>query len=207
MTSRKVNFRETAKGLVNIQYYADSRPIRKQTISRPLDPDHITIQVDSAQSTDIMKNNNASPLGEAASEETLVTIPEEWVTIPIEPESKIIGTEQTIHDNGKSTGTTVKATRNTDTDKVIPTVPILAITSILLVVLGALFFAFSARRINAAANYGYEPHPGHYALMVISAVLLAFGIIFAFPCCVPIIERIRPRFRGSAALLPHPMFL
>ena len=141
-----------------------------------------------------MSVGNASSLGEAVSEETLVTIPEEFTAettaiVPIEPESEIIGTEQTIDDNGTSTRTTVQY-------KVIPTVPILAITSILLVVLGALFFAFSARGIIAAANYdGYEPLPGHYVLMVISPVLLTFGIIFAFPCCVPIIERICPRFR------------
>ena len=148
-----------------------------------------------------MSVGNTSPLGKAVSEETLVTIPEEFaaetttIVVPIEPESEIIGTELTIDENGKPT-------RNTVQYKVIPTVPILAIASIAraLVVLGALFLTFSASRINAAANYGYEPHFGNYFLVVISAILLTFGIFFAFPCCVPIIERFRSRFREQFLL-------
>ena len=140
-----------------------------------------------------MSVGNASPLGKVVSEETLVTIPEEFaaetttIVVPIEPESEIIGTELTIDENGKPT-------RNTVQYMVIGRV---------LGVLGALFLAFPASRIIAAANYGYEPHFGNYFLVVISAILLTFGIFFAFPCCVPIIERFRSRFRDVTKGVPR----
>ena len=102
--------------------------------------------------------------------------------VPIEPESEKTGMEQIIDNDGKPTRITVQY-------NAIPTVPIMAIASIILVVLGALFLSFSAGRINTAAKYGYEPHFGNYVLLAISAFLLTFGICFAFPCLAFIVEK------------------
>ena len=137
-----------------------------------------------------MSDGNASPLADCASEESLVTIPDperfvdetKITVVPIEPESEKTGMEQIIDNDGKPKMITVRY-------NAIPTVPIMAIASIVLVVLGALFLSFSAGRINTAAKYGYEPHFGNYVLLAISAFLLTFGICFAFPCLAFIVEK------------------
>ena len=66
--------------------------------------------------------------------------------------------------------------------KVFPTVPICALTSIMLVVLGCLFLSISASRINNANDEGKIPHTGNYILLTISAFMVTFGILFSFPC-------------------------
>ena len=132
---------------------------------------------------------NECPLREAASE---VTIPEKLATdstailIPNEPDnSEISSAEKPADSHGKPVRY-----------KVIPSVPITAISSVVMVVLGAFFFSISASNINRAANHGYEPHIGNYALMVISAILLAFGIVFSFPCFAILLGTLYSRFRG-----------
>ena len=137
---------------------------------------------------------NEYPLREAVSE---VTIPEKLaresstaILIPNESDnSEISSAEKPADSHGK----TVRY-------KVIPSVPITAISSVVMVVLGAAFFAISASNINRAANHGYEPHIGNYALMVISAILLAFGIVFSFPCFAIIVGKLYSRFKGLSTI-------
>ena len=107
---------------------------------------------------------------EAVSEETLVNIPEVADTST----DTLVGTEA----DGS-----VTAKKFTIEYKIIPTVPICAITSITLLILGIVLLDFSAGRINEAQ----QPHNGNYALLVISAFLFSFGIIVACPCVIPII--------------------
>ena len=111
---------------------------------------------------------------QAVSEETLVNIPEVADTSTV----TLVGTEA----DGS-----VTAKKFTVEYKIIPTVPICAITSITLLTLGIVLLFFSAGHINEAANGGIQQNNGNYALLVISGFLFAFGIIVACPCFIPII--------------------
>ena len=138
-----------------------------------------------------MSVGNAPNFGKAVSEETLVTISEDLASntsLNVEDGSEITRNDISV-DYGSELNQSYSEMRVKY--KVIPTVPILAVASIVLVVIGALFFSFSARRIKTTADQGYASHFGNYALLSLSALFLAVGIIFAFPCVAVLIEKLR----------------
>ena len=104
-------------------------------------------------------------VSEAVSDDTLVNIPE--------MEDKATGTLIDAEAGGSLT-----AKKFTVEYKIFPTVPICGITSIILLALGIFVLTVSASHIDG----------GHLPLTILSALLIAFGIIFACPCFVPILN-------------------
>ena len=130
---------------------------------------------------------NASPLGEAVSEETLVNIPEE-LAAETTTESGIKRYELAYDDKGKP----VRITVHYNWKLAVPRLAIpLAIMSILMVIWGALFLAFSAN-VDPRA-----PRLIGGSLTAMSAILLTFGIILAFTSLVLFIKWLCPK------ALPH----
>ena len=139
---------------------------------------------------------------EAVSKETLVTIPEVMKTsmdtlADTDPRLSVseptlvaipgVANASTDTLVGPEANRSVGAKKFTVEYRIIPTVPICAITSMALLILGILLLNFSVGHINQAVNGGDMPHTGSYILIVFSAFLFTFGIFFACPCLIPAI--------------------